>query len=87
MKKYKIIYYDDNIKNEIVDTDLDNFFRELFNLYDKYDISISHEDSHGSFVLRKNNLYNKNWIKNADICRWLGKEFCYSEEISDEQMD
>mgnify|MGYP006901964926 CR=1 FL=1 len=65
MKQYKINYYND--KEKVVDTNLDEFFEELFALYKKYDISISHEDAQGAFELHHNNEYNRDWIQEADI--------------------
>jgi len=43
------------------------FFEELFRLYEKYDISIGHEDSQGAFTLEKNCEFNRNWISDAHI--------------------
>jgi len=72
MKKY-VVHYRKNDEGKIVETNLDQFFKELFSLYEKYDVSISHEDSHGAFMLDHDNEYNRDWIKEAGICRWLDK--------------
>ena len=41
------------------------FIKELFALYDKYDLSISHEDIQGAFIIEENSNYNKEWMKQA----------------------
>ena len=41
------------------------FISELFDLYDKYDLSISHEDSQGAFIIEENSVYNKEWMTQA----------------------
>jgi hypothetical protein len=45
---------------------VDDFFKELFALYEKYDISIAHEDYYGGFELEKNCLFNREWISAAN---------------------
>lgn len=44
-----------------------SFYKELIDLYKKYDLSISHEDSHGSFIIENYNGNNVDWIMDADI--------------------
>jgi GTP cyclohydrolase I len=46
------------IKEDIIDTPekVKNFYKELFELYEKYNISISHEDQHGGFHMVGNEL-------------------------------
>jgi hypothetical protein len=47
-----------------------NFLKELFELYDKYNLYISHEDSQGSFILETNEKmmnYHKEWMKECTI--------------------
>lgn len=45
------------------------FYKELIALYKKkkYDLSISHEDSHGSFIIENYNENNVDLIMDADI--------------------
>ena len=55
---------------------VESFLEELINLYKKYNISISHEDSQGGFILevdvpREYHEYNIKWIKDAAIERDL----------------
>lgn len=61
-----------------------SFYKELIALYKKYDFSIAHEDSHGSFIIENYNENNVDWIMDADIkanvpklpdeLSWLDKE-------------
>lgn len=39
-----------------------NFKEELFNLYDKYDLAISHEDGHGAFEVTTLDTFHKEWM-------------------------
>lgn len=41
------------------------FLNEIDNICKKYNFSISHEDSHGGFILEKYNEYNINWLKDC----------------------
>lgn len=41
------------------------FFMELEHLLKKYNISISHEDAHGSFILEKFKQSNFEWLQEA----------------------
>ncbi len=43
-----------------------DFLRELVALYRKYNVSISHEDSQGAFLLEKLTSSNIDWILGAD---------------------
>lgn len=44
-----------------------SFYKELIALYKKYDLSISHEDSHGGFIIENYNENNVDLIMDADI--------------------
>lgn len=50
-----------------------SFYKELIALYKKYDLSISHEDSHGSFIIENYNEHNVDWIMDADIKAYVPK--------------
>jgi len=39
-----------------------NFKEELFKLYDKYDLAISHEDGHGAFEITTLEDFYKEWM-------------------------
>lgn len=41
------------------------FLNEIDNICKKYNFSISHEDSHGGFILEKYNDYNIKWLKDC----------------------
>lgn len=42
------------------------FFIEIERICKKYNLSISHEDQHGSFIIEKFDEQNINWLKCAD---------------------
>lgn len=42
-----------------------NFLNEIDNICKKYNFSISHEDSHGAFILEKYNYYNIKWLRDC----------------------
>lgn len=42
-----------------------NFLNEIDNICKKYNFSISHEDSHGGFIIEKYDNYNIKWLKNC----------------------
>lgn len=43
------------------------FLNEIDNICKKYNFSISHEDSHGGFILEKYDDYNIKWLKRCMI--------------------
>lgn len=46
----------------------EDFKKELFALYDKHGLSISHEDNHGAFIITSKRLdKNKAWMKAATV--------------------
>lgn len=61
---------------------IEEFFNELFKLYEKYNISISHEDGHGGFKLETNCEYNKEWIYEASINEELAEEFFEKGDVN-----
>ena len=58
---------DKHIENEKVDA----FLKELFELYEKHNMSISHEDYHGGFEIDINDEHNVNWMKAAAVTEKL----------------
>ena len=46
------------------------FIEEIEAVCKKYNLSISHEDGQGAFVIEKFSQENLNWLKRADI-NWL----------------
>ena len=44
---------------------MEEFINEVINLMKKYNLSISHEDTHGAFIIEKYNDYNIKWFKDA----------------------
>lgn len=43
------------------------FYEDLVALYKKYNLSISHENEYGSFIIENYSDDNVNWIMNAKI--------------------
>lgn len=73
MKKYNIITYQGFSKKEqTIETNLDEFFRDLFALYEKYNDSIACEDHGDAFILQKDNPDNRKWISQAYVYDYLG---------------
>jgi hypothetical protein len=63
MNKYWHTEYGKYKQNEAVDA----FIVDLFSLYEKHNMSLGHEDNHGSFIVNKNCEYNRDWVKNASV--------------------
>lgn len=42
-----------------------DFKNEVIELMKKYNLSISHEDSHGGFIIERYDEYNVEWFKDA----------------------
>lgn len=49
------------------DKKYENFFNEIENVCKKYNLSISHQDHHGSFEIEKFDEYNIKWLKEANL--------------------
>jgi len=45
------------------------FLKDIDRLSKKYNLSISHEDGHGAFVIEEYREYNIKWMQNA-IINW-----------------
>lgn len=52
---------------DVMSLHVKRFYKELIALYKKYDLSISHEDSQGGFIIENYNKHNVDWIMDADI--------------------
>lgn len=57
------------IKNDDIETpeNIINFLNEITKIYKKYNLSLSHEDDHGSFIIENYNETNIKWLKNSLI--------------------
>lgn len=57
----------DIIKSEEIETpkEVINFLNEIENICKKYNLSISHEDGHGGFIIEKYDSYNIKWLKDC----------------------
>lgn len=42
-----------------------DFINEVIELMKKYNLSISHEDCHGGFIIERYDEYNVEWFKDA----------------------
>lgn len=52
----------DNIENSKIDA----FLKDIFEVYKKHGFAISHEDRHGGFLIKTINDQDINWLNNAD---------------------
>ena len=60
--------WDYNTNSHIPTPDIvQEFLIELATLYKKHNLSLSHEDHHGAFVIEENTDNNAKWISNASI--------------------
>jgi hypothetical protein len=50
---------------------IEKFLDEIISVCKKYDISISHEDGHGGFILEKFDEYNEQWLRNSAMDKSL----------------
>jgi len=41
------------------------FIEDIISLYKKYNLSISHEDTHGAFVITRYSEENEDWLRQA----------------------
>lgn len=50
---------------------VEEFLKEIEEVCRKYNMSISHEDGHGAFIIEKFDEFNIKWLKEAQIalCR------------------
>ena len=46
---------------------IEDFLKEITDVCKKYGISISHEDSQGTFILEDYNEYDIDWLKEASV--------------------
>lgn len=52
--------------------EIDAFLADIFKVFEKHGMSISHEDHHGGFEIensKEDNKYNKNWLNYASDAR------------------
>lgn len=57
------------IKNDYIETpeNIINFLNEITKIYQKYNLSLSHEDEHGAFIIENYDEKNIKWLKNSLI--------------------
>lgn len=61
------VYNHKTKEHETASIEVVNFINEIISLYYKYDLSISHEDRGGTFVIEKNNNSNIEMIKESNV--------------------
>ena len=82
MKNWNLIENDDiEVPENII-----NFLNEITKIYKKYNLSLSHEDGHGSFIIEKYDEYNIKLIENNDK-KWKDKIKAKIEEVKDGTYD
>lgn len=52
-------------REHVSDQDIDEFLRELEELYRRHGLSLAHEDTHGAFLIEKLSEDNVRWVKDA----------------------
>lgn len=57
------------IKNDDIETpeNIIKFLNEITKIYKKYNLSLSHEDCHGAFIIEKYDETNIKWLKDCLI--------------------
>ena len=55
------------IKSEEIETpeEVINFLNEIDDICKKYNLSISHEDCHGAFIIERYDNFNIKWLKDC----------------------
>ena len=55
-------------RKKVVSEDIDAFITDIVDVYKKHNMSISHEDNHGAFEIKRYSQNNVNWLNNAHDC-------------------
>lgn len=57
----------DSPKGKFIKTpkEMEDFFKDIEKLCRDYNLSISHEDGHGSFIIERYDDFNIEWLKSA----------------------
>jgi hypothetical protein len=61
--------------NEMENEPVDNFLHEIAAVCKKHGFSISHEDSHGAFVIEAYDEANIDWLMGAHIGKSISSDF------------
>jgi hypothetical protein len=54
-----------NGREHVENLKVDNFIADILSVYRKHNMSISHEDEHGAFVIQPISDINIEWLENA----------------------
>ncbi len=60
-------YWDCNTSQYDTSSKVDEFLKELVELYKKHNLSISHEDKHGNFIIEEYAEENVKWIEDPYV--------------------
>lgn len=61
-KKERWIHVD---KEFAVSEKVDAFIADIIEVYKKHNMSISHQDGHGAFIVERGYKFNAEWLKDA----------------------
>jgi len=59
--------WDKNLKQYVENEEINRFIDEILAVCNKYNVSISHEDTQGSFIILDKNNETDSWISSAII--------------------
>jgi len=60
-------YWHQNEKYHRVNEKVDAFLNDLFSVYEKHNMSLGHEDTHGGFIINEDCKYNREWVGYASV--------------------
>ena len=60
-------YWDCVTSQFVASSKVDEFLKELVELYKKHNLSISHEDTHCNFIIESYNQENVKWVNGSYI--------------------
>lgn len=60
-------YWHRDIKQDKPNALVDAFLEDLFWLYEKHNMSIAHEDTHGGFILNEDCETNREWMSYISV--------------------
>jgi hypothetical protein len=65
--EYKMERWDNNKRKFVNNEKIDKFLLDIIKVCQKHNLSISHEDIHGSFKVEDYNTSNIDWLFSANI--------------------
>jgi hypothetical protein len=52
-------------KDLVINKEIDLFLKEIVTIFQKYNLSIGHEDRNGDFLIEKYSIENSLWLQDA----------------------